>query len=183
MNLANNLSILRVVLAPVFVTCLVYYGPEREFLRVAGLSIFILACVTDGLDGYLARKLNQQTVFGSYLDPLADKLLLVSGFVSLTFMPNIPDAMRIPAWVTIPVVTRDLVILTGSTVVYVTTGRLDARPLFVSKATTVAQMVTLLAALALAPRGAQAFLFVATVALSVVSGLQYIRMGGKLIQS
>jgi cardiolipin synthase len=183
MNLANNLSILRVLLAPVFVTCLIYYGPGREYLLAAAAGVFVTACVTDGLDGYLARKLGQQTVFGSYIDPLADKFLLISGFLSLTFMPNVPDAMRIPAWVTVPVVTRDLIILIGSTVVYAATGSLKAEPLPVSKATTVCQMATLFASLVFAPPSAQLFLFIVTVALTSVSGVQYIRMGGRLIQS
>ncbi len=183
MNLANNLSILRVALAPAFVGCLVYYGPGRETLLKAAIGIFIFACVTDALDGYLARKFGQVTVFGSYIDPLADKLLLVSGFLSLSLISNLPPAMRIPAWVTIPVVTRDLVILTGSTVIYVATGRFKAEPLLVSKATTLFQMITLFAALVSSPSAVQLALCIATVALTVVSGFQYMRMGGKLIQS
>ena len=65
MNLANNLSILRVALAPAFVGCLVYYGPGREILLKAAVGIFIFACITDALDGFLARKLGQVTVFGT----------------------------------------------------------------------------------------------------------------------
>jgi cardiolipin synthase len=182
-NVANHLSILRVLLAPAFVGCLLYYAPGREMLLSAALGVFVIACATDALDGFLARKLRQQTVFGSYIDPVADKFLLLSGFISLTFMGNLPPSMRIPAWVTIPVVTRDLVILIGATVVYLTTGSLKAEPLFVSKATTVSQMATLVAALVSAPPALQLFLFAATVTLTAVSGIQYIRIGEEMIQS
>ncbi len=183
MNLANNLTLLRVVLAPAFVSCLVYYGPGREGLLKVAVFIFILACATDALDGFFARKLGQVTVFGSYVDPLADKLLLVSGFLSLSLMANLPPSIRIPAWVTIPVVTRDLVILTGSTVVYVVTGRLISKPLLISKLTTLFQMITLFAALISAPHVVRLCLYAATVALTVVSGFRYLRLGGRLIQS
>lgn len=183
MNLANNLSVLRVVLAPAFVGCLVYYGPGRETLLNIAIGIFIFACITDALDGYFARKFGQVTVFGSYIDPLADKLLLVSGFLSLSLMTNLPLAIRIPAWVTIPVVTRDLVILTGSTVIYVVTGKFKAEPLLVSKMTTLCQMIALFAALVAAPPAAQLCLYIATVVLTVASGFLYVRMGGELIKS
>ena len=110
MNLANNLSVLRVILAPVFVTCL-YYLPERAYLYPLSIAVFLFACGTDALDGYFARKMNQRTVFGTYIDPIADKLLLLSGFISLSFLPGLPASMRIPAWVTIPVIARDMVIM------------------------------------------------------------------------
>ena len=183
MNVANHLSVLRVLLAPAFVMCLVYATPDRFYLHDVALAIFVGACLTDALDGFLARRLHQQTVFGSYIDPIANKLLLTSGFLALSFIGHLPEAMRIPAWVTIPVIARDTLILLGSAMIFVMTGRLKAEPLLVSKATTLVQMLTLVAALAAAPVGLRYFSYAATVLLTVVSGAEYLRLGGKLLQS
>src|SRR3989338_5453632 len=114
MNLANNLSILRIILIPLFVTSLIYTPVHPGFFQSLSVLLFVLACLTDAVDGYVARRFNQKTQLGSYIDPIADKLLLVSGFLALSFMGHLPEAMRIPAWVTASVITRDVVILMGS---------------------------------------------------------------------
>ena len=97
MNLANRLTVFRILSVPFFIGALLYYRPETEYLRLIAILIFVVACVTDAADGYLARKRNEKTTLGSYLDPLADKLLLVSGFLCLSFMPHLPSYMHIPA--------------------------------------------------------------------------------------
>ena len=183
MNIANQLSVLRMVLVPVFVGLLVYYSPDRSFCYPLILIVFLLACLTDGVDGYLARKLNEKTVLGSYIDPIADKLLLLSGFLSLSFMGHLPAWMSIPAWLTIPVIARDVIILIGSTMVFLTTGKLKAQPLFIGKLTTVLQMASLFVALTPFPHAFKIFLFIVTLCLTLLSGLRYIQMGGRLIQS
>ena len=183
MNLANRLTMLRILLVPVFIAALLYYTPDRHFLYFTALGIFLVACLTDALDGYLAKKMNQKTEFGSYMDPLADKLLLLSGFLSLSLMGNLPAAMRVPGWVTIPILSRDVVILVGSLTVFMATGTLKARPLFIGKLTTVVQMATLLLSLLLVPLPLrQAFYFLSLV-LTVWSGILYIHMGGRLFQA
>ncbi len=183
MNLANNLSILRILLVPVFVTSLVYFSPDRPYLHTVSLIAFSLGCLTDALDGYLARKLNQVTQFGTYLDPIADKLLLLCGFLSLSFMNHLPESMRVPAWVTISVVARDIVIILGAGTIFITTGTLKAKPLLIGKITTVAQMATLFLALISAPAAILSILFFGTVFLTITSGIQYIRLGGRIVQS
>jgi cardiolipin synthase len=182
MNLATQITVLRILLAPLFVSLLLYYGPGRERLLFLSQIVFITACVSDGVDGYLARKLDQKTVLGSYLDPIADKLLLLSGFLSLSFMAHLPQAVRIPAWVTIPVLTRDLIILIGSAMIFLTTGKLTAEPLFIGKVTTLCQMATLFVTLLAAPEAAKMALFGMTVLLTVASGIGYLRMGGRLLR-
>ncbi len=183
MNIANQLSVLRMVLVPVFVGLLVYYSPDRSFCYPLILIVFLLACLTDGVDGYLARKLNEKTVLGSYIDPIADKLLLLSGFLSLSFMGHLPAWMSIPAWLTIPVIARDVIILIGSTMVFLTTGKLKAQPLFIGKLTTVLQMASLFVALTPLPHAFKTLLFIATLCLTLLSGLRYIQMGGRLMQA
>ena len=183
MNLANQITLVRIFLVPVFLGALIYYSPEKSYLLFVSISVFLLACMTDAVDGYLARRLHQKTTLGSYIDPMADKLLLVSGFLSLSFMNHLPASTRIPAWVTIPVITRDALILVGALMIFLTTGKLKAQPLPVGKATTVSQMVTLFLSLISAAPSIQLFFFVATVGLTILSGVFYLRLGGKILQA
>jgi cardiolipin synthase len=183
MNLPNNLSILRILLVPIFIACLLYYVPEREYLRYTAIGLFIIACFTDAADGFMARRMNQRTRLGSFIDPLADKILILGGFISLSFMGNLPPAMRIPAWVTLIVVSRDVLILLGAILIFITTGALTPKPLFVGKATTASQMLAILAALALLPEGIDSFLFAATAILTVLSGSVYLKIGSRILQS
>jgi cardiolipin synthase len=181
-NLANNLTVFRILLVPAFFMSLLYYSGESSVYRTVSLFVFLLACVTDGLDGYLARRFDQRTQLGSYIDPLADKILLLSGFISLTFMNHLPEAMRIPAWVTVSVLTRDTIILIGSAVIFLMTGALKAEPLFIGKVTTFFQMTTLFCSLAMAPESLRLVLFGVTVLLTVISGVHYVHIGGRMIQ-
>lgn len=183
MNLANKLTLLRILLVPIFIGALVYYSPERAHLAAVSFGVFLLACLTDAVDGAVARRLHQQTVVGSYIDPIADKLLLLSGFFCLSYLTNLPPTMHIPAWVTIAVVSRDVVILGGSAVIFLTTGELKAEPLFIGKSTTVLQMLTLAGALLSWPPSAQTVLYALTLSFTIASGVQYIRMGGRLVQA
>ncbi|PIU40120.1 MAG: CDP-diacylglycerol--glycerol-3-phosphate 3-phosphatidyltransferase [Candidatus Omnitrophica bacterium CG07_land_8_20_14_0_80_50_8] len=183
MNPANRLTVLRIVLVPVFIASLLYYSPDKSYFYFISLTAFLLACLTDALDGYLARKLNQNTVLGSYLDPIADKLLLISGFLSLSFMGHLPPAMRIPAWLTILVIARDGLILIGSIMIFLITGRLKASPLFIGKITTVLQMGTLFLSLVSAPQPLRTGIFIMTGLMTLISGIYYTRMGGGMLHN
>ena len=136
MGLPNWLTILRILLIPVFVTLLVY--------RRAGLAllVFCLASLTDLLDGYIARSQGRQTRLGAFLDPMADKLLLTSGFVTLTWLKVIPF------WITAVVVSRDVVLSIGVLVIHVAGGTVHPAPTWIGKMSTVFQMLTVLAAMA-----------------------------------
>jgi cardiolipin synthase (CMP-forming) len=182
MNLANRLTMLRIFLVPVFIASLLYFTPERHYLYTVAVLVYLLACVTDGLDGYLARRMNEHTQLGSYIDPIADKLLLLSGYLSLSLMPHIPADMHVPAWVTLTVISRDVVILLGSVIIFIATGKLKAKPLFVGKVTTVVQMGTLLASLLALPWNIREVLFVLTVIFTLWTAMLYIRMGGQMFQ-
>ncbi len=181
LNVANQLTIFRIVLVPVFIGSLHYFSDKQPYFYWISVTTFFLACLTDALDGYIARRYKQKTELGSYIDPLADKLLLDAGFLSLSFMTHLPDAMQIPAWVTISVITRDVIIVIGSAIVFMSTNRLKAEPLFVGKLTTVLQMMTLLVALLAAPLAAQYLFYAFTALFTVISGIHYVRMGGKLL--
>ena len=182
MNLANRLTVLRILLAPLFVATLIYYSPEHPVLYRLGVFVFVLACLTDAADGYLARKLDQKTQLGSYIDPIADKLLLLSGYICLGFIRHLPETMQVPAWLSILVISRDIIILLGATMIYVIRGSLNAKPIFVSKLTTVFQMLTLFFSLTMAPEMLRTALFGVTAALTVISGFFYVRMGGQILK-
>ncbi len=139
MNIPNLLTLLRILLVPVVV-----WAISQGQMGIA-LAAFVIAGITDAVDGYIAKRFNQQTEIGAYLDPLADKTLIVSIYVSLAIFGFIPP------WVAILVVSRDIMIV-GAVVLSTLVGRpLTIHPLMVSKANTVAQIV--FAALVLAAKG------------------------------
>lgn len=182
MNLANRITLTRIFLVPVFVASLLYLAPERGYLHAVAVLIFLLACLSDALDGYLARSRGETTELGSYIDPIADKLLLLSGFLCLSLATHLPRQMHVPAWVTIPIISRDIVIVVGAMVVFFTSGKLRPKPNFLGKATTVIQMAALLASLVMAPAELQFGLQMGAVIFTVWSGILYVQIGGKMLQ-
>jgi cardiolipin synthase len=135
LTLANQLTILRIALIPAFVL-LVVYG----YLGGA-LIVFSVAGLTDALDGLIARRAGQRTSLGAWLDPMADKLLLVTTFVVLT-LPSIPLTNHLPLWLTVIVISRDVVIVGVVAIINLAMGPRTFRPSLLGKATTAAFIVT-----------------------------------------
>ncbi|MBW2543885.1 MAG: CDP-diacylglycerol--glycerol-3-phosphate 3-phosphatidyltransferase [Deltaproteobacteria bacterium] len=177
MNIPNTLTLIRIILVPVFVILLM----QGSFSYA--LLVFVIAGVTDGLDGFLARILKQQTVLGSYLDPLADKALIVTAFVALSILDIIPG------WLTVIVISRDCIILLGVSVLSLMSVSFEIRPAYVSKATTVLQLLTVFLVLMsmIMPGYINHImivrLFWITAFFTVVSGLNYIFKGIKIINN
>jgi cardiolipin synthase (CMP-forming) len=144
MTTANKITIFRILLVPFFIVQVLYYVESRNDLhRVLALLCFGLAAVSDGVDGYIARRYNQRSVLGSVLDPLADKLLLVSGIVLLSF-DHRPVLPRVPLWLTGTILGRDLLLLIGLALLHYLGCKVVIRPAFVGKVATVLQMVCVL---------------------------------------
>ena len=137
MSIPNFLSLFRIILVPVTVIFLI----DGSFLKA--LVVFTMAGVTDALDGFLARVLNQQTILGAFLDPIADKALLTSCFVTMSVLGIIP------AWLAVLVVSRDFIILLGIAIMFMVSVSFEIKPALVSKATTALQVVTVFFALIL----------------------------------
>ncbi len=135
LTLANQLTILRIVLIPAFVL-LVVYG----YLGWA-LIVFMTAGLTDALDGLIARRAGQRTSLGAWLDPMADKLLLVTTFVVLT-LPDVPLTNHLPLWLTAAVITRDVVIVGVVAIVNLAVGPRTFRPSLLGKMATGAFILT-----------------------------------------
>jgi len=177
MNLANKISIFRILLIPFFIACILYYGEGREYLRFVALGIFMLATLTDAIDGGIARLKNQVTELGRILDPIADKLLIISAFISLSMLRDAPENMRIPAWAVLTVISRDIMIVLGSVVIYFVKGSLKIKPSWLGKATTLFQMLTILAFLAIFKYN-RLFLYPA-ILFTVLSAIDYIWRGSR----
>ncbi len=141
---ANKVTISRILLIPLFVVeMLNYVKTGNEVHRVAGLLTFAVTAILDGVDGYIARRYNQRSELGTILDPLADKLLLVSGVVLLSFDHG-PLLGQFPLWFAGTIISRDIVILIGMIVIQMTVGKVTARPHVIGKIATVLQMISVL---------------------------------------
>lgn len=178
MSIPNYLTLFRILLTPVFFITLVSYTPGKEGLRLAALAIFVVAALTDALDGLLARFLKQRTALGQMLDPLADKILLVSAYIGLLFVTTLP--FRPPLWITITIIFRDLILLFGFFILHFAAVKIEVQPNLWGKLTTVSQMLLLCFVLLEWPVAIPlAFL---TVTFTITSGIIYITRGLKFIQ-
>jgi cardiolipin synthase len=171
------------VLIPVFVSLLFY----QRF--VLALTVFILAGVTDGLDGLLARRFDQKSQLGTILDPIADKLLLVTAFVVLSmravFPQPLPSHLPVPFWVTVAVISRDVFILVGAAAINVT-GFRGFRPSMLGKINTTVQIVAITAIMFAAsfPYGTGYYLpttYTTVFTLAILSGAHYVFFVSKLL--
>ena len=135
LTVANQLTLLRMLLIPALVI-LVVYG-----LNGWALLVFIAAGLTDALDGILARWWSQRTTLGALLDPMADKLLLLSTFVVLT-LPNLDLPNRLPVWLTVLVFSRDIIIVVTVAIVNLSSGRRTFEPTLLGKLATLIYILT-----------------------------------------
>jgi CDP-diacylglycerol--glycerol-3-phosphate 3-phosphatidyltransferase len=144
MTTANKITILRILLIPFFVVETLYYVKTgNEVHRLAAILSFAITAILDGVDGYIARRYKQISELGKILDPLADKLLLVSGVVLLSFN-NAPYFRQIPLWFTGTIIGRDFLILIGMVVIHFTVGKVSVRPRLTGKLATVFQMLVVI---------------------------------------
>ncbi len=172
LNLANCLTLFRILTIPIFLEFLAYHFYWEALL------VFAVGGFTDFFDGYVARRMNQQTALGAYLDPVADKLLVITSFVMLGSIGGIP------IWLTVVVVARDVLIVLGYAIIYVLVDeRLQVRPSLIGKWSTTLQLLTLAVALLMLhdPRLISDWVlnaFIAASALAtVISGFQYLYRG------
>ena len=144
MTTANKITISRILLIPFFVVEVLYYVKTgNELHRLLGIVCFALAAIFDGVDGYVARHYSQRSELGAILDPLADKLLLVSGIVLLSF-DHLPYLQSIPLWLTGTIIGRDVLLLSGLIVIQMMVGKVKVRPRVLGKIATVLQMIVVL---------------------------------------
>ena len=173
-TIPNLLTIIRILLTPLFVIFLI-----REHFGFA-LLVFVAAGVSDGLDGLIARYFNQRTILGAILDPIADKMLLIAAYLSLGVLAVIPG------WLTVTVITRDVVILLGVALFSFMNIDFDVNPSIISKITTVLQVITVCLALLRFDRSGiaelQLIFYWVTIFFTTLSGLHYIYIGMGILQ-
>jgi cardiolipin synthase len=179
-TVANQLTLLRMLLIPAFVILVVYGKPGWA------LFTFVVAGITDGLDGLAARRAGQKTSLGAWLDPMADKLLLVTTFVVLT-VPGTDLVNRFPTWLTILVITRDVVIVTTVAIVTAVMGVRTFRPSIYGKAATGVYLVSCVVLMWFNYLGRKSMLVeIATwtsLAITLVSGFHYIAHAARIINT
>ena len=166
---------------PCFVILLIYGYPKSATV------LFLLAGITDGLDGLIARRLKQKTALGSFLDPMADKILLTAAFVTLT-IPSLPMVLHIPAWLTILTISRDVIIAVSALIIHLQTQHSQFPPTWLGKCTTAVQLLTVGVCLLANFQKGLAFAFYpwviySTLAFTLASGLHYAYRSIKLIAS
>jgi len=173
-NVPNTLTILRILLAPAFVIVLLRY----EYLYA--LLIFAAAGISDGLDGFIAKHYNQRTILGAFLDPIADKVLILSAYICLAFLQLVPN------WIAVIIISRDIIISLGIAIFGIFNIRFRVSPSLISKATTYLQIATVMLVL-LDPDAqelvmAKLTLYWITAIFTIVSGLHYIYSGVSMLQ-
>jgi len=181
MSLANKISLCRILLAPCLVASLVYYTPARDGLRYLTLGLFLVGILSDALDGFVARSKGQQSQLGILLDPIADKLLIVSMLISLSTIRALPDWMRIPAWFNLIVFSRDALLVAGTILIFAFTGKIAVKTSWLGKWTIAVQMGVVLAVLLKCPAELKTPLLVIAAGLTVLSAIGYIRAGTRLL--
>lgn len=143
MTIANQITLARILLIPVFVVFVVYYaqslraGAGEEWLRWSAVAAFVIAAGSDAIDGWVARRFNQRSALGVVLDPIADKGLLLTAIVTLSLYPW---PVALPVWFAVLVIARDAVILVGCGLLKFFTGDIEVRPSMLGKTATALQM-------------------------------------------
>lgn len=180
LTVANQLTLLRIMLIPAFII-LVIYG----YIGWA-LIVFATAGLTDALDGLIARRAGQKSTLGAWLDPMADKLLALSTFIVLT-VPGLGLSNQLPIWLTVLIITRDIVIVSTVAIVNLAIGPRTFRPSLFGKMATATYMITAVVALFYNYRGyhsrvVDVFVY-ASLAITVLSSLHYIRHAARIINA
>lgn len=185
MTLANKITITRLLLIPVFIVFAAYYsrsiemGEEIRKYRIIALIIFAVASLSDAVDGYIARNFNQSTRLGRTLDPIADKLLLLSGIVTLSVTQW---HAGLPIWFAVLVIARDITIVVGVIIIHYTVGSVKMGPLVTSKICTFLQLSCVCWVLVdfwsvgSRPLPLEILIYLAA-AFTALSGFQYVREG------
>ena len=173
MTVPNLITTIRIILAPVFIIYLI----NEQF--ISALVVFVLCVASDGLDGLIARLFDQKSKLGTYLDPLADKILLVAAFVTLAVTGHLP------AWLTVLVIARDVMISLGIFYLSFNRGDVKLSPSIVSKLTTCMQFITVLSVLSKAYLGFHSYFYLVvyylTALFTISSGLHYMHFWFKVM--
>ena len=178
MTIPNQITIGRILLIPVFVVCAIYYGRTAsaghpdEALRLATIGVFLLAALSDGVDGWMARRFHLKSRLGAVLDPIADKGLMLTAIITLSVTKWPYD---LPVWYPVLVNARDVIIITGCAVLRLLNDHLEVRPSMLGKASTFLQMLTI-SVVMLQWRSAEIIVWISGI-VTLLSGIGYLAEG------
>jgi cardiolipin synthase len=184
MTLPNQITIARILLIPVFVMLAIYYGRSvssghpDETLRLATIAVFLAAALSDGIDGWLARRFHLKSALGALLDPIADKGLMLAAIITLS-VTKWP--YELPLWYPVLVISRDILIVTGCGILRILNDHLEVRPSLLGKASTFLQMGAV-AVVMLQWQWCEWVVWVSG-AVTLLSGAGYIAQGIRLLQA
>jgi len=187
LNWPNRLTIARIVLVAPLVICLLNSQADQPHWRRLALGILAVMAMTDALDGFLARRLGEETPLGRFLDPVADKLLITSAVVLLAIESTAVQGYQLPSWVPVIAIGKDLLTVIGFGLIYATTGEYFVEPRVCGKACTAVQL-GMIALCLLAPDLAGVWPAVRTMVtglywiaggLAIVAAADYIRIGNR----
>ena len=196
LNWANRITIIRILLVPPFVSLMLKtndvalsYGAQNA-MRYAAVLIFLLMAISDGVDGYLARTRNQVTRLGAFLDPIADKLLMISACLLLASQRGHVRGFLLPPTVVVLIIGKDMFLLIGFAIVYLITSQIRIAPVFIGKLATALQL-SMVAAILIAPEASGLLagwiwllrtLWWSAAGTAIFATLIYIRNGSRYIE-
>ena len=192
MTTANKITVVRILMIPAFVTMAIYYGESiqrgqpLEWQRFVAIAIFLVAAVSDGLDGYVARHYNQRSSLGVVLDPVADKGLLLSGLITLSltnWSPAGPESGKFPVWFPVLVISRDAILLVGTLILYLLNGKVSVKAHWTGKIATVLQMFAIGWVMLQIHVIPLFYIVLAAGAFTLISGIVYVTDGVRQLQA
>ena len=181
LTFANKVTVGRILLVPFFIATVLSFNNERPYLRFVALGLFIIAVISDVVDGYIARTHHQKTRAGAILDPLADKMLLISAFICLYIKRAEFDAISFPLWFVVAIISRDVILLLGAMIIQLITGKLEISANRSGKTTAFLQIICILGIL-LQLKFTLIFWYIALAA-TIMSGVIYIKEGISIINA
>jgi cardiolipin synthase len=196
LNWANRFTILRILLIAPFISCMLQINDQglsehiRHLIRYCAVAIFFLMAISDGLDGFFARRNGQSTKLGAFLDPTADKLLITSACLLLASRHAGVDGFILPPTVVVLIIGKDVFLFVGFLIVYFLTNKVRVVPAFAGKASTALQLA-MVPAILIAPEVSNVLhgwvyfvqlLWWSAAAAAVLATLVYIRVGAKFIE-
>ncbi len=188
MTFASKITIARICLVPVFAVLAILYGisvnrgEAIDALRWWALGVFITAAATDGVDGWVARRFNQCSEFGAFIDPIADKSLLLTGVITLSFIDWGAPGWRLPLWFTALVVLRDCIILGGIKILYQHHRTVKITPHWTGKVCTVTQMFALGWVMLRVATVSPVYPCAVAAVFTIWSSIAYIRQGQRILR-
>lgn len=183
MTIASYITLARIFLVPVFAWLAILYSQSvelntpQETYRWLAIATFISAAASDGLDGFVARRFNQCSKFGAFIDPIADKSLMLTSIITLSLYPWDNSAWQIPLWFAALVVARDIIILGGITILYYLKRQVPIQPSWSGKICTATQMTLLAWVMLKIPLLPVIYPTILAAAFTLWSGIHYVIHG------